>query len=376
MPSANPVVYGQTLNVTVSATAAQPGAGVPGGGTVTLQSGTYSAQATLTDGSATFSDIPAPVPGAYTVLATYDATADPHFQGATATIMEAVTKETSSTTLSASANPSAYGTPLTFTATVAADAGAAIPTGTVVFWDGGNAIGSRSIIPGANSGTATLTIASLGAGVHQVWATYSGDPNYKGSESVVDVQTVNPVATTTTLSSALNPSMYGQCVMLTATVQAAGGTIQPTGGTVQFWDGTALLGTASLANSSQASLAISALAAGSHSLTAVLLASANFQTSTSGSIAQQVVKNQTVVQLGCAMAEPTAAPAVRSAAIAAAARVHRQVVFTILVHPAGAGLPGHGGNGHDLPVERPVRGDPAGAERPSDAEPVSLPGLA
>ncbi len=336
VPSANPVVYGQTLNVTVSATAAQPGAGVPGGGTVTLQSGTYSAQATLTDGSATFSDIPAPVPGAYTVLATYDATADPHFQGATATIMEAVTKETSSTTLSASANPSAYGTPLTFTATVAADAGAAIPTGTVVFWDGGNAIGSRSIIPGANSGTATLTIASLGAGVHQVWATYSGDPNYKGSESVVDVQTVNPVATTTTLSSALNPSMYGQCVMLTATVQAAGGTIQPTGGTVQFWDGTALLGTASLANSSQASLAISALAAGSHSLTAVLLASANFQTSTSGSIAQQVVKNQTVVQLGCAMAEPTAAPAVRSAAIAAAARVHRQVVFTILVHPAGA----------------------------------------
>ena len=61
--------------------------------------------------------------------------------------MEAVTKGTSSTTLSASANPSAYGTPLTFTAIVAADAGVAIPAGTVVFWDGGNAIGSRSIIP-------------------------------------------------------------------------------------------------------------------------------------------------------------------------------------------------------------------------------------
>jgi len=136
--------------------------------------------------------------------------------------------------LSASVNPSAYGTPLTFTAIVAAAAGATIPAGTVVFWDGGNAIGSRSIIPGANSGTAILTIASLGAGVHQVWATYSGDPNYKGSDSVVDVQTVNPVATTTTLSSALNPSMYGQSVTLTATVQATGGTIQPTSGTVQF----------------------------------------------------------------------------------------------------------------------------------------------
>jgi hypothetical protein len=225
--------------------------------------------------------------------------------------------------LSASVNPSAYGTPLTFTAIVAAAAGATIPAGTVVFWDGGNAIGSRSIIPGANSGTAILTIASLGAGVHQVWATYSGDPNYKGSDSVVDVQTVNPVATTTTLSSALNPSKYGQSVMLTATVQATGGTIQPTSGTVQFWDGTALLGSAALTNSSQASFSISALAAGSHSLTAVLLASANFQTSTSGSITQQVVKNQTVVQLGCAI--QSAPP-----------RVHRQVVFTILVHPAGA----------------------------------------
>src|SRR5208337_4219721 len=88
----------------------------------------------------------------------------------------------------------------------------------------------------------------------------------------------------------------------------------------------------------QASFSISALAAGSHSLTAVLLASANFQTSTSGSITQQVLKNQTVVQLGCAIVQPPEAPAVRPAAAmtAAAARIHRQVVFTILVHPAGA----------------------------------------
>ena len=144
--------------------------------------------------------------------------------------------------------------------------------------------------------------------------------------------------TTTTLSSALNPSKYGQSVMLTATVQATGGTIQPTSGTVQFWDGTALLGSAALANSNQASFSISALAVGSHSLRAVWLASANFQSSTSGSITQQVVKNQTVVQLGCAIVQPTVAPAVRSSVIAAAAaaRIHRLVVFTILVHPAGA----------------------------------------
>jgi hypothetical protein len=110
---------------------------------------------------------------------------------------------------------------------------------------------------------------------------------------------------------------------LTATVRATGGTIQPTSGIVQFWNGTALLGSAALASSNQASLPISSLVAGSHSLRAVWLASANFQTSTSGSITQHVVKNQTVVQLDCA---------IRSAP----PWFFRQVVFTILVHPAGA----------------------------------------
>ncbi len=43
-----------------------------------------------------------------------------------------------------------------------------------------------------------------------------------------------------------------------------------------------------------------------------------------------------MVQLGCAIAEPAVVPAVRTASAAVPARVHRQVVFTILVHPAGA----------------------------------------
>ena len=246
------------------------------------------------------------------------------------------TRPSTTTSLTASANPSAYGTPLTFTATVTDAPAAAIPTGAVIFWDGATTIGSSSIRPGTKSGTATLTIASLGAGVHDIRATYSGGLDYKGSESAVEVRTINPVATTTTLASALNPSKFGQSAMLTATVHASGGTIQPTGGTVQFWSGSTLLGTAALANSNQASLPVCTLAAGSHAVRAVFLASANFQASTSGSVTQQVVKNQTVVQLGYAMTGPTATPASSSAAIDAAAKIQRQVVFTVQVYPAGA----------------------------------------
>jgi hypothetical protein len=260
-----------------------------------------------------------------------------NFQASTSAAQsERVNKAATTTSLIASANPSVFGQDVTFTAFVTATApGTGTPDGQAQLYVDSSAVGAPFTLTG---GLGSITVAHFNKliGDHTVQVNYLGSANYKGSDSVVDVQTVNPVATTTTLSSALNPSKYGQSAMLTATVQATGGTIQPAGGTVQFWDGTALLGSASLANSSQASLAISALAAGSHSLTAVLLASASFQTSTSSSITQQVVKNQTVVQLGCAIVQPPEAPAVRTAATATAARIHRKVVFTILVHPAGA----------------------------------------
>ena len=265
----------------------------------------------------------------------YDFQAQGSFLGADGTSQLTVNQAATTTSLVSSANPSVFGQDVTFTAFVTATApGTGTPDGQAQLSVDGSAVGQPFTLTG---GQGSITVAHFNnlIGDHTVQVNYLGSANYKGSDSVVDVQTVNPVATTTTLSSALNPSKYGQSAMLTATVQATGGTIQPTSGTVQFWDGTALLGSASLANSNQASFSISALAAGSHSLTAVLLASANFQTSTSGSITQQVVKNQTVVQLGCAMADPTATPAIDPAAITAAARIHRQVVFTILVHPAG-----------------------------------------
>jgi subtilase family serine protease len=96
----------------------------------------------------------------------------------------------------------------------------------------------------------------------------------------------SPVATTTTLSSSTAPSVYGQSVTFTATVQASG-TATPTG-SVTFLDGSTVLGTVQL-NGGSATFSTAALATGSHSLTASYGGSASaFQVSISNTLTRAV----------------------------------------------------------------------------------------
>ena len=71
-------------------------------------------------------------------------------------------------------------------------------------------------------------------------------------------------ATSTGLSSSLNPAVFGQAITFTAKVKSAAGV--PTG-TVTFVDGANTLGSVALANA-QASLTVSTLSAGRHSIAA------------------------------------------------------------------------------------------------------------
>ena len=100
-------------------------------------------------------------------------------------------------------------------------------------------------------------------------------------------QSVGTIGTSTTLASTPNPSFAGQAVTFTATVSKSGGAGTPTG-TVTFKDGGTTLGTGTLNGAGAASFATSALAAGSHSVTAVYGGDANFGVSTSAAISQTV----------------------------------------------------------------------------------------
>jgi Bacterial Ig-like domain (group 3)/IPT/TIG domain len=133
------------------------------------------------------------------------------------------------TALSSSANPSAPGQPVTFTATVRPASGTGTPTGTVTFSDGGSQIGTATLKSG---GTATIATASpLALGKHAITASYGGDRNFAASTDSL-TQTVSPSATTTTVTSSANPLVVGHALIYTATVSP-----MPDGGTVTFSDG-------------------------------------------------------------------------------------------------------------------------------------------
>jgi hypothetical protein len=101
-------------------------------------------------------------------------------------------------------------------------------------------------------------------------------------------------ATTTIVTSNVNPSTFGQAATFTATVTAAGGLV-PTG-TVTFKDGAADIGTGTLSSGS-ATFATTALAVGNHSITAVYGGNSSFSGSTS-SIYTQTVNGGVVVNPG------------------------------------------------------------------------------
>ncbi len=82
--------------------------------------------------------------------------------------------------LVASTNLSSYGDSVTFNASVLTNGvTASNATGTVIFQDGGSAIGTNAV----NGGQATLVISNFSVGAHSITAAYSGDAYYSSNAS-------------------------------------------------------------------------------------------------------------------------------------------------------------------------------------------------
>src|ERR1700752_1014297 len=113
------------------------------------------------------------------------------------------------------------------------------------------------------SGVAKFNTSSLAAKTHTIKAKYVGDVNFRSSTGTV-TQVVNRYPTTTTLTSSLNPSQFGQSVTFTVTVIPSGP--YALAAKVKFFDGTVGIGSATLI-SGVAKLTKSALAMGTHPIT-------------------------------------------------------------------------------------------------------------
>jgi len=277
----NPSTLGQSVTFTATVTS---GAGVPSGtvkfteGATTLASGV----ALNASGIATFSTT-ALTAGSHTVTATFtDGTA---FAGSSGTAAAQVVQSVTSTSLASSFNPSGIGQSVTFTATVSSTGG--VPAGTVTFTDGATTLTSGVAVNA--SGVATFTTTTLAAGGHTITASFAGSTGWQNSASSPLTQNVLN-ATSTAVTSAPNPSNFGQSVTFTASVTSGAGIPS---GTVKFADGATTLAAAVTVNASGiATFSTSALAAGSHTITATFTGGAAWAGS-SGTAAALIIQGVT-----------------------------------------------------------------------------------
>jgi hypothetical protein len=193
-----------------------------------------------------------------------------------------IVDSTTTVALASSNSRSPYGQPITFRATVTSSNGN-IPTGTVNFDDGSTVLGSGTLNSG---GVAFFTTSTLTQGARTIVVAYLGDSNDPAANSAPLTQIVNPARTTTSLTSSLNPSTFGQIVTFSASVSFANG-IPPNGDPVEFYDGQTKLGTGTVTNG-VATFSTTKLAKGSHQIQAKYLRDPNLTASKSNTIRQQV----------------------------------------------------------------------------------------
>jgi hypothetical protein len=283
----SPSVFGQSVAFTATVAASPPGSGTPTG-TVTLSDGATTLGAgSLSGGTFTFSTSALSV-GTHTISAVYGG--DSSFTGSStsSSLTFVVNQSATSSALVSSANPSASNASVTFTDTVLPVApGAGTATGTVTFFDGATQIGTPQTLNG--SAVASLSTSTLSVGAHSITAVYGGDSSFAGSTSNIVTQTVSHYSSTTTLSSDVNPSKTGVSVTFTATVAPVAPGTGTVTGSVAFREGSTLLGTTALNGAGVATFSTAALAAGSHSITAVYGGDGNFATSTSAILTQVVL---------------------------------------------------------------------------------------
>jgi len=259
----NPVTQGSSItftsNVSSSAT------GTPTGTVTFYDSGTAIGSGTLAAHIASFSTSSLSV-GQHTVTAMYSG--DATFAASSSTSVSVTVNgapTATQTALTATPTSGTVGTSVAIAVTVSNNSsGYLAATGTVNILDGTTSLG---VVPLTN-GAASLTVSTFAVGSHTLTALYSGDTTHTASTSSATYVTITatPVATTTTLSSSATTAQEGVGITFSSTVSStANGTPS---GIVDFFDGINILESRALGTNGTASVSISTLNAGSHTISA------------------------------------------------------------------------------------------------------------
>jgi hypothetical protein len=124
-------------------------------------------------------------------------------------------KLATTTTLRATPAAPHVGEAVTYTATVTPKTrGAALPSGSVGFFDEGKAIfgcTAQALTPGAASSTTNCQVSYSAIGAHQITARYGGDAGYFGSESAGQTITVSTPEPPHTEPKVVKPPLVAPC---------------------------------------------------------------------------------------------------------------------------------------------------------------------
>jgi hypothetical protein len=297
----NPSSFGQPVALTATIV---PEFGGQVTGSVTFVDGTATlGSASVNNNVATLTTSNLAV-GTHSLVAAYGG--DSNFTGnSSSSLAQVVNKAMTTTALTSSANPSISGKVVTFTAVVSPSSG--MPTGTASFKDGSNILATVSL----SGGMASYATAKLPTGSNSMTAVYSGDSNNSGSTSVPLNQFVLS-ATTSTLTSSPNPSVYGQPVIFTDTVSSSTGA-PPDGEVITFAQGAVTLGTGTLSGG-VATLSYSSLDAGTKAVRAIYNGDPVFAASMSKAINQVINQATTTTNLVSSLNPSTFGQAVTFAA--------------------------------------------------------------
>ena len=243
-------------------------------------------------------DLPSTSVGAKTLTATYSG--DDQFNGSNSNEEHSVAKADTEISLVTPYNPAVFGAPLQISATVIAEPlSQTTPVGQVQFMVNGSNYGDPVDLV---DGIAISDLLPEPRGTYAISADYLGTVNYNNSSAVGFDQEIEKAPTTTVVTSALNPSIYGQSVTFTATVSAILPSLATPNGTVQFVvDGVNYGSPVSLNGSGIATRIIpfTALWPDVHDVTAVYSETANFLGSNNNAspLVQTVYKANPVITI-------------------------------------------------------------------------------
>ena len=269
------------------------------GETVTFyNNGTSIGTAPLQDGYATL-DLAQPAVGNYSFTASYGG--DTSFIASSTSPPAPMTVRKIASSMSLTSNPPS---PSQFGASVTLQASFLtypynVSGETVTFYNGANMIGTATISGG--SPTASLVLKNLPVGNYSFTVSYPGDGNFDSSTSPLLSFSVQKLATVFTMDNASGASIYGEPILLQASLQPYN--VTGLGGAttnnelVTFYNNGTSVGTTTLTNG-LASLTINSPPVGNNPITASYAGDANFAGSTTSQAADlQVQKASTTMGL-------------------------------------------------------------------------------